>query len=186
MLTLQDLKKSRKLSLQSFRTSESMSSSNVKVMKSRRRKITKAFKIATNMSMSNHSSANGKTKKRSHILQANQRSRSNVKDWITGEASEYQVMNRKDSELICYEFKYPIGIDESRIVILSFFVLPEDCDPLALVDGLNPVEDNTGLLETRFDEETVFVFPEDEETMFVFPEDVTSLVNLTLCLGYSH
>ncbi|GJS06607.1 reverse transcriptase domain-containing protein [Tanacetum coccineum] len=106
MLTLQDLKKSRKLSLQSFRTSESMSSSNVKVMKSRRRKITKAFRITTNMSMSDHSSANGKMKKRSHILQANQRSRSNVKDWITGEASEYQVMNRKDSELICYEFKY--------------------------------------------------------------------------------
>ncbi|GJY32962.1 integrase, catalytic region, zinc finger, CCHC-type containing protein [Tanacetum coccineum] len=69
MLTLQDLKKSRKLSLQSFRTSESMSSSNVKVMKSRRRKITKAFKITTNMSMSDHSSANGKMKKRSHVIQ---------------------------------------------------------------------------------------------------------------------
>ncbi|GKD11663.1 hypothetical protein Tco_1196070, partial [Tanacetum coccineum] len=34
-------------------------------------------------------------------------------------------------------------------------------DLLALVDGLTPVEDNTGLLETRFDEEAVFVFPED-------------------------
>ncbi|GJZ95288.1 hypothetical protein Tco_0667491 [Tanacetum coccineum] len=69
MLTLQDLKKSRKLSLQSFRTSESMSSSNVKVMKSRRRKITKAFKITTNMSMLDHSSANGETKKRSQLTQ---------------------------------------------------------------------------------------------------------------------
>ncbi|GKA87879.1 uncharacterized mitochondrial protein-like protein [Tanacetum coccineum] len=69
MLTLQDLKKSRKLSLQSFRTSESMSSSNVKVMKSRRRKITKAFRITTNMSMSDHSSANGKMKKRSQVIQ---------------------------------------------------------------------------------------------------------------------
>ncbi|GJX29395.1 hypothetical protein Tco_0237474 [Tanacetum coccineum] len=69
MLTLQDLKKSRKLSLQSFHTSELMSSSNVKVMKSRRRKITKAFRITTNMSMSDHSSANGKMKKRSHIIQ---------------------------------------------------------------------------------------------------------------------
>ncbi|GKD26305.1 hypothetical protein Tco_1232519, partial [Tanacetum coccineum] len=69
MLTLQDLKKSRKLSLQSFRTSESMSSSNVKVMKSRRIKITKAFRITINMSMSDHSSANGKMKKRSHIIQ---------------------------------------------------------------------------------------------------------------------
>ncbi|GJZ23493.1 hypothetical protein Tco_0560952 [Tanacetum coccineum] len=69
MLTLQDLKKSRKLSLQSFRTSESMSSLNVKVMMSRRRKITKAFKITTNMSMSNHSSANGETKKRSQLTQ---------------------------------------------------------------------------------------------------------------------
>ncbi|GJR90013.1 hypothetical protein Tco_0214024 [Tanacetum coccineum] len=45
-------------------------------------------------------------------------------------------------------------------------------DPLALVDGFTPVEDNIGLLETRFDEEDVFVF--------VFPEDVTGLVNLTL------
>ncbi|GJR81979.1 hypothetical protein Tco_1219376 [Tanacetum coccineum] len=26
--------------------------------------------------------------------------------------------------------------------ILSFFVLPEGCDPLALVDGFTPVEDN--------------------------------------------
>ncbi|GJR44222.1 retrovirus-related pol polyprotein from transposon TNT 1-94 [Tanacetum coccineum] len=69
MLTLQDLKKLRKLSLQSFRTSESMSSSNVKVMKSRRRKITKAFRITTNMSMSDHSSANGKMKKRSQVIQ---------------------------------------------------------------------------------------------------------------------
>ncbi|GKC98154.1 retrovirus-related pol polyprotein from transposon TNT 1-94 [Tanacetum coccineum] len=69
MLTLQDLKKSRKLSLQSFRTSESMSSSNVKVMKSRRRKITKAFRITTNMSMSDHSSGNGKMKKISQVIQ---------------------------------------------------------------------------------------------------------------------
>ncbi|GJS04879.1 putative reverse transcriptase domain-containing protein [Tanacetum coccineum] len=69
MLTLQDLKKSTKLSLQSFRTSESMSSSNVKVMKSRRRKIIKAFRITTNMSMSDHSSAYGKMKKISHIIQ---------------------------------------------------------------------------------------------------------------------
>ncbi|GKF73169.1 hypothetical protein Tco_0219501, partial [Tanacetum coccineum] len=39
------------------------------------------------------------------------------------------------------------------------------CDLLALVDGLTPVEDNTGLLETSFDEEAIF--------MFVFPEDMT-------------
>ncbi|GKA72273.1 hypothetical protein Tco_0778489 [Tanacetum coccineum] len=52
---------------------------------------------------------------------------------------------------------------------------PQDllgCYPLALVDGFTPVEDNIGLLETRFDEEVVF--------MFVFPEDVTGSVNLTL------
>ncbi|GKF36005.1 hypothetical protein Tco_0112763, partial [Tanacetum coccineum] len=36
---------------------------------------------------------------------------------------------------------------------LSFFVLPECCDPLALVDGFTPVEDNIGLLEARFDVE---------------------------------
>nr|GEV93169.1 hypothetical protein [Tanacetum cinerariifolium] len=46
------------------------------------------------------------------------------------------------------------------------------CDLLALVDGFTPVEDNIGLLETRFDEEAVF--------MFVVPEDVTSSMNLTL------
>ncbi|GKA64483.1 hypothetical protein Tco_0764089 [Tanacetum coccineum] len=46
------------------------------------------------------------------------------------------------------------------------------CDPLALVDNFTPVEDNIGLLETRFDEEAVFVF--------VFPKDVMGSVNLTL------
>ncbi|GJY43312.1 hypothetical protein Tco_0431525 [Tanacetum coccineum] len=52
------------------------------------------------------------------------------------------------------------------------FLVPEGCDPLALVDGFTPVKDNIGLLRTRFDEEVVFVF--------VFPEDVTSSVNLNL------
>nr|GEW65146.1 hypothetical protein [Tanacetum cinerariifolium] len=46
------------------------------------------------------------------------------------------------------------------------------CDPLALLDTFIPVEDNIGLLETRFGEEAIFVF--------VFPEDVTGSVNLTL------
>ncbi|GKF04194.1 hypothetical protein Tco_0034862, partial [Tanacetum coccineum] len=46
------------------------------------------------------------------------------------------------------------------------------CDPLALVDGFTPVEDNIGLLDTMFDEEDVF--------MFVFPDDVAGSVNLTL------
>ncbi|GJV43856.1 hypothetical protein Tco_1428392, partial [Tanacetum coccineum] len=51
-------------------------------------------------------------------------------------------------------------------------VRPVGCDPLALVDDFTPVEDNIGLLETRFDEEAIFVI--------VFPEDVTGSVNLTL------
>ncbi|GKF28316.1 hypothetical protein Tco_0094658, partial [Tanacetum coccineum] len=46
------------------------------------------------------------------------------------------------------------------------------CDPLALVDGLSPVEDNAGLLKTRFEDESVL--------RCVFPEDVTGSVNLTL------
>ncbi|GJX92429.1 hypothetical protein Tco_0345755 [Tanacetum coccineum] len=46
------------------------------------------------------------------------------------------------------------------------------CDLLALVDVFTPVEDNAVLLETRFEEESVFVF--------VVPTDVTSSVNLTL------
>ncbi|GJW14922.1 hypothetical protein Tco_0019055 [Tanacetum coccineum] len=33
--------------------------------------------------------------------------------------------------------------------ILSFLVLPEGCDPLALVESLTPVECNTRLLETN-------------------------------------
>nr|GEY41756.1 hypothetical protein [Tanacetum cinerariifolium] len=45
------------------------------------------------------------------------------------------------------------------------------CDLLALVDMFTPVEDNIGLLETMFDEDTVL--------MFVFLEDVTGSVNLT-------
>ncbi|GKF23353.1 hypothetical protein Tco_0075675, partial [Tanacetum coccineum] len=56
--------------------------------------------------------------------------------------------------------------------ILSFFVLPEGYDPLALVDGFTPVEDNIGLLETMFDVEAVLVI--------VYPDDVTGSVNLTL------
>ncbi|GJS62313.1 hypothetical protein Tco_0657097 [Tanacetum coccineum] len=51
-------------------------------------------------------------------------------------------------------------------------VHPVGYDLLALVDGFIPVEDKIGLLETRFDEEAVFVFG--------FPEDVTSSMNLTL------
>ncbi|GKF11582.1 hypothetical protein Tco_0049508 [Tanacetum coccineum] len=46
------------------------------------------------------------------------------------------------------------------------------CDPLALVDGFTLVDDNIGLLETRFDVEAVLVI--------VYPEDVTGSVNLTL------
>nr|GEX02845.1 hypothetical protein [Tanacetum cinerariifolium] len=50
--------------------------------------------------------------------------------------------------------------------------LVRGCDQLALVDSFTPVNDNIGLLETRFNEEGIFVF--------VFPEDVTGSVNLTL------
>ncbi|GJV78630.1 hypothetical protein Tco_1514500 [Tanacetum coccineum] len=46
------------------------------------------------------------------------------------------------------------------------------CDPQALVDGFIPIEDNIGLLETKFNEEAIFVF--------VFLKDVTGSVNLTL------
>ncbi|GJT29541.1 hypothetical protein Tco_0909816 [Tanacetum coccineum] len=67
-------------------------------------------------------------------------------------------------------------IEKVRLVgsyrILSFFVLPEGCDPLALVDGFTPVEDNIGLLEARFDVEAFFVI--------MFLKDVTGSVNLTL------
>ncbi|GJU61095.1 hypothetical protein Tco_1238861 [Tanacetum coccineum] len=51
-------------------------------------------------------------------------------------------------------------------------VRPVGYDPLALVDGFTPVEDNIGLLETRFDLEAILVI--------VYPEDVTGSRNLTL------
>ncbi|GJU60759.1 hypothetical protein Tco_1238525 [Tanacetum coccineum] len=51
-------------------------------------------------------------------------------------------------------------------------IMLSGCDPLALVDDFTSVEDNIRLLETKFDEEEVFVF--------VFLEDVTGSVNLTL------
>ncbi|GKE76415.1 hypothetical protein Tco_1542535, partial [Tanacetum coccineum] len=41
-------------------------------------------------------------------------------------------------------FSLLLGVHE----ILSFFVLPEGFDPLALVEGFTPVEDNKGLLVT--------------------------------------
>ncbi|GKA39343.1 hypothetical protein Tco_0731894 [Tanacetum coccineum] len=68
---------------------------------------------------------------------------------LTHRSSEFTL------SLECYTLAVPLG-----------------CDPLALVDDYTLVEDNIGLLETRFDEEAVFVF--------VFPEDATGSVNLTL------
>ncbi|GJY58816.1 hypothetical protein Tco_0458708 [Tanacetum coccineum] len=48
-----------------------------------------------------------------------------------------------------------------RFPIRSFLVLPEGCDPLALVESLTPVECNTCLLETMFEVEAGFVFSVD-------------------------
>ncbi|GJT74932.1 hypothetical protein Tco_1041657 [Tanacetum coccineum] len=50
------------------------------------------------------------------------------------------------------------------------------CDQLALVDDFTPVEDNIGLLETRFDVDAVFEI--------VCPKDVTGSMNLTLLSLY--
>nr|GEY55188.1 hypothetical protein [Tanacetum cinerariifolium] len=50
-------------------------------------------------------------------------------------------------------------------------VLPVGCDPLALVGKFTPVEDNIGLLETKFNEDAIL--------MGVFPDEVTGSVNLT-------
>ncbi|GJR34086.1 hypothetical protein Tco_1209770 [Tanacetum coccineum] len=51
-------------------------------------------------------------------------------------------------------------------------VRPVGCDLLALVDSFTPIEDDIGLLETRFDVKAIFVI--------VYPEDVSGLVNLTV------
>nr|GFB90984.1 hypothetical protein [Tanacetum cinerariifolium] len=61
---------------------------------------------------------------------------------------------------------------DTDLITLDLLTGSVDLDFLELVDGLTPIEDNTGLLETRFEEKAVF--------MFVFPEDVTGSVNLTL------
>nr|GEZ37766.1 hypothetical protein [Tanacetum cinerariifolium] len=79
-----------------------------------------------------------------------------------------------------HAYKYTKKIQELLILIRQ--TCPSNngssgCDPLALVDGFTPVENNAGLLETRFDEEAVFVF--------MFPEDVTGFVNLTLLALFS-
>ncbi|GKE63451.1 hypothetical protein Tco_1513818, partial [Tanacetum coccineum] len=50
---------------------------------------------------------------------------------------------RDDSTLF---FSLLLGVHE----ILSFFVLPEGFDPLALVEGFTPVEDNRGVIATNF------------------------------------
>ncbi|GKC64054.1 hypothetical protein Tco_1096652, partial [Tanacetum coccineum] len=59
-----------------------------------------------------------------------------------------------------------------RILVILRSTKNKSCDPLALVDGFTPVEDNIGLLETRFNVEAVLVI--------VYPEDVRGSVNLTL------
>ncbi|GKE84292.1 hypothetical protein Tco_1558034, partial [Tanacetum coccineum] len=55
---------------------------------------------------------------------------------------------RKNATITLNTFKFRIRIKlgmlymSSSFRILSFFVLPEGCDPLALVDGFSPIEDN--------------------------------------------
>ncbi|GKF30628.1 hypothetical protein Tco_0100426, partial [Tanacetum coccineum] len=69
------------------------------------------------------------------------------------------------------DFYFILQITTSWSLNPSFFVLPEGCDPLVLVDYLTPVEDNIGLLEVRSDVESMFGF--------VFAKDVTGSMNLT-------
>nr|GEY73673.1 hypothetical protein [Tanacetum cinerariifolium] len=80
----------------------------------------------------------------------------------------------------CYGLDVP---DESTSVVVVILVKghafptivknrPIGCDPLALVDGFTPIEDNTDLFETRLEEESVF--------MFMFLDYVIGSVNLTL------
>nr|GEZ20986.1 hypothetical protein [Tanacetum cinerariifolium] len=54
------------------------------------------------------------------------------------------------------------------LLLVNIDLIILGCDPLALVDDFTPVEDNTGLLENRFNEEFVCVF--------LVPEDVMGLV----------
>ncbi|GJW89454.1 hypothetical protein Tco_0164794 [Tanacetum coccineum] len=82
---------------------------------------------------------------------------------ISPRDSEYKLFPRDPVNI-----STPSRLQMKQIKILIFL----GCDPLALVDGFTPIEDNIGLLETRFDEEAVFVI--------VFPKDVTGSVNLTL------
>ncbi|GJR55535.1 hypothetical protein Tco_1406056 [Tanacetum coccineum] len=75
----------------------------------------------------------------------------------TGGASDASLQTFLESEFLIFKldltfldwtstlfFSLLLGVHE----ILSFFVLPEGFDPLALVEGFTPVEDNRGLLVT--------------------------------------
>ncbi|GKF81780.1 hypothetical protein Tco_0240382, partial [Tanacetum coccineum] len=63
------------------------------------------------------------------------------------------------------------GEDSPLSLILSFLVLAEGCDPLALVESLTPVECNTRLLETRFEVESIFVFSVDGKSCLCVKEN---------------
>ncbi|GJU56256.1 hypothetical protein Tco_1229970, partial [Tanacetum coccineum] len=85
-------------------------------------------------------------------------------------AAEVQILENNLDDL--HSSREEDGTSETKKEPINLGDLYYGCDPLALVDGFIHVEDNIGLLETKFDEEEVFVF--------VFPEDVTGSVNLTL------
>ncbi|GJS05373.1 retrovirus-related pol polyprotein from transposon TNT 1-94 [Tanacetum coccineum] len=90
----------------------------------------------------------------------------------------FGAMNEKIEMFKKEAMKWELEAENKTILVKGYAfptivkVRPVGCDLLVLVDGFTPVEDNIGLLETKFDEEEVFVF--------VFPEDVTGSVNLTL------
>ncbi|GKC76459.1 hypothetical protein Tco_1127233, partial [Tanacetum coccineum] len=87
-----------------------------------------------------------------------------VLSWILGSLSQDVYLGHvffDNASVVWNELKDTYDRVDGSIVILSFLVLPEGCDPLALVESLTPVECNTRLLETMFDVKAGFVFSVD-------------------------
>nr|GEX62717.1 hypothetical protein [Tanacetum cinerariifolium] len=93
--------------------------------------------------------------------------------------SKYETLEYYDNTTN-YAIDFLEGTSVVVVILVKGHVFPtivkirpvEGCDPLALVDDFTPVEDNACFLETRFDEEALFVI--------VFLEGVMGSANLTL------
>nr|GEY38130.1 hypothetical protein [Tanacetum cinerariifolium] len=102
------------------------------------------------------------------------------------------VSTRSQDSIPRFNFYFILLITTWCCKILSFFVLPEGFDPLALVEGFTPVEDNKGVIATNFSLEGFdplalvegFTHVEDKRgllvTLGMLPDDVTVSASQTI------